>query len=323
MAAGSVAMIATVKDEGPYLLEWIAHHLALGFDGIVVASNDCSDGTDAMLDRLAALGHLTHFDNFPPYKSIGFNIQTAAYARARRYPTVANADWVITLDADEFLNIKVGAGGVADLVAALPQEADLVPICWRMFGDSGLTGWIDAPISDVQTRAALPATNQNQCKSLVRDHQRWPLFGPHRPRDLPETAPDKATPAAMFYPHGTPVRHDDEMKPYRGRLKLVAASWEIVQINHHFVRTWETFLLKAFRGNVFRPVPNNIFEDPRYSREKYNEFNTNDVEDRSILRMAPARAAILATLMADPVLGPLHEAACASAKERLRGIGLL
>ncbi|MCF3932314.1 glycosyltransferase family 2 protein [Acuticoccus sp. M5D2P5] len=323
MADGRVAMIATVKDEGPYLLEWIAHHLALGFDGIVVASNDCTDGTDHMLDRLAELGHLTHFDNYPPYKNIGINIQTAAYARARRYPAVATADWVITLDADEFLNIKVGAGRIPDLLAVLPDDADLVPICWRMFGDNGLTGWIDAPLTDVQTRAATPQNNQNQCKSLIRDHIRWPIFGPHRPREVADTDPSKRIHSQMYYPHGVRVKEDNEMHPYRGRFRIVAASWAVAQINHHFVRTWETFKLKAFRGNVFRPVPENIFDDPRYSRERYDEFNTNDEEDVSIHRTKPARDRILAELMADPVLARLHAAACASAKERLQAIGMV
>jgi hypothetical protein len=45
-------IIATAKDEAPFLVEWLAHHLALGFDKILVATNDCTDGTDALLDAI-------------------------------------------------------------------------------------------------------------------------------------------------------------------------------------------------------------------------------------------------------------------------------
>ena len=41
-----------VKNEGAFLIEWLAHHRACGFTDFLVYSNDCSDGTDVMLDRL-------------------------------------------------------------------------------------------------------------------------------------------------------------------------------------------------------------------------------------------------------------------------------
>ncbi|MEK7854637.1 MAG: type VI secretion system baseplate subunit TssG, partial [Acidobacteriota bacterium] len=41
-----------VHDEGAFLLEWLAHHRASGFTDVLVFSNDCSDGTDLMLDRI-------------------------------------------------------------------------------------------------------------------------------------------------------------------------------------------------------------------------------------------------------------------------------
>jgi hypothetical protein len=44
-----------MKDEGPYVIEWVAHHLALGFTDLMVYTNDCSDGTDAILKRLEEL----------------------------------------------------------------------------------------------------------------------------------------------------------------------------------------------------------------------------------------------------------------------------
>ena len=46
-------VISTMKDEAPYILEWIAHHRGIGFTDFLIYTNDCSDGTDLLLDRLA------------------------------------------------------------------------------------------------------------------------------------------------------------------------------------------------------------------------------------------------------------------------------
>ena len=56
--------ILTVKNEAAFLLEWLAHHRAVGFTDFLVFSNDCDDGTDAMLERLATLS-ADHFETSP------------------------------------------------------------------------------------------------------------------------------------------------------------------------------------------------------------------------------------------------------------------
>ena len=66
-AAMRATAILTVKNEGAFLLEWLAHHRACGFTHVLAFSNACSDGTDAMLDRLAQLGGLTHVRNDGPH----------------------------------------------------------------------------------------------------------------------------------------------------------------------------------------------------------------------------------------------------------------
>ena len=48
--------ILCVRNEAAFLMEWLAHHRAVGFTDFLVFSNDCQDGTDAMLDRLAEMG---------------------------------------------------------------------------------------------------------------------------------------------------------------------------------------------------------------------------------------------------------------------------
>ena len=56
-------IVTPMKNEGPFILEWVAHNLAIGADVIAIFSNDCTDGSDALLDRLDEMGKLRHFDN--------------------------------------------------------------------------------------------------------------------------------------------------------------------------------------------------------------------------------------------------------------------
>ena len=52
-----------MKNEAPYILEWVAYHRAMGVDNFLIYTNDCSDGTSEMLDRLQEMGVLQHRNN--------------------------------------------------------------------------------------------------------------------------------------------------------------------------------------------------------------------------------------------------------------------
>lgn len=60
------ALIVTcMRDEGPFILEWLAHHKSIGFTDFLIYSNDCEDGTDQILDRLHEMREITHIPNPP------------------------------------------------------------------------------------------------------------------------------------------------------------------------------------------------------------------------------------------------------------------
>ena len=69
------------------------------------------------------------------------------------------------LDIDKFLNIHVGDGQIADLIAALP-DADAIALTWRMFGNNGIIEYKDLLITDQFARAA----PKNQALAMARIH---------------------------------------------------------------------------------------------------------------------------------------------------------
>ena len=150
---GSLVALSTMKDEGPYVVEWVAHHLAVGFTEVMVYTNDCSDGTDAMLKRLEAMDiGVHHRENvIPP----GLKPHPSMLKLAVNEELVRASDWLLVLDADEFLCINHPSHSLDGLVADLnAMNAHAMVLTWRIFGSSGIKSWSRQPITEKFTRAA-------------------------------------------------------------------------------------------------------------------------------------------------------------------------
>ena len=52
MSKDTYTVVSTMKNEGPYIIDWVAHYKTLGFDHILVCTNDCTDPTVEILLRL-------------------------------------------------------------------------------------------------------------------------------------------------------------------------------------------------------------------------------------------------------------------------------
>lgn len=90
-----VVGIALVKDEAD-IIEQTVTRILDQVDSLIIADNDSTDGTRAILDRLAATAELTVLDDADPahYQSRKTSA-LAAVAAAR------GAEWVVPFDADE------------------------------------------------------------------------------------------------------------------------------------------------------------------------------------------------------------------------------
>ena len=95
-----VAAMLMARDEGINLLEWIAHHQAIGVQRIFVYTNDNSDGSDALLEALAAHDIITLIRHT---SAPGINVQRKALQHAVLcLPELRDYAWVLFVDADEF-----------------------------------------------------------------------------------------------------------------------------------------------------------------------------------------------------------------------------
>ena len=308
--AGRTCIITTMKNEGPFILEWIAYHRAIGVNDFLVYSNDCTDGTDALLDALQARGLIQHRDN--PFRSLpDIKPQHAALQAAEGEGIVQDCGWAICMDVDEFINVRIGDGTLAALYAAM-GEANMISLTWRLFGNDDIHAYQDRFVTEQFTRCAPELVRKPHqawgFKTLFRNIDIYRKLGVHRPKGL---KPDLWGQVRWLNGSGRPMPREMFRNGWRSSVETYGYDW--VQLNHYACRSAESFLVKRDRGRV-----NHVDRDQGLNY--WFRMNHNAVEDTSIGRMIPAARAQFERLLADPELRALHDAAVAAHRARIAAL---
>ncbi len=286
------------RNEGPFLLEWIAYHRLIGVTDFIVFSNDCEDGSDAMLARLQDHGVLRHL---PHQADEGKSIQWQALQRLSQDRLTRGADWVLFSDMDEFPMIHAGGHRLPDAIAAMPAGTEAIALPWRLFGAGGIVGFHDAPVTRQFLRCAPSALYHpiagRHFKTLYRP-EAFQKPGVHRPKRRPSAAAPRWADGS-----GKPLAETFALKDDYISLPGLTPGREVVEMNHYSLRSAESFLVKTARGLANRRVK---AIDLAY----WVERNFNTEENRAILVHQDALAAEIAALRALPGLEALHRAAC-------------
>ncbi|MDI6652276.1 glycosyltransferase family 2 protein [Gluconobacter japonicus] len=140
-------ILATARDEGIYLLEWVAWHRMIGFDHIFICSNNNTDGSNDLLSALSHHGFITWIDTNPQSYT---RIQRKAYAIAGSIiPQILDYRWTLVIDLDEMLaidhNYYKNVSTFFDLQEA--RGADAVTFSWAMMAPDSQLRHHDAPMA--------------------------------------------------------------------------------------------------------------------------------------------------------------------------------
>jgi Glycosyl transferase family 2 len=290
MSAGASrkVLFSAMKNEAPFVLEWIAYHKAIGFDEIVICSNPSNDGMEEILAALARAGEITHLRAEASTES---SPQSLAAARFDQEVGFRDGDWYLWLDADEFLNVHAGDRTVNALIAAMADRSCAL-LNWRIFGSNGNPGFTGRFVSPAFCRAAgADFTGNDQIKSFFRKSAAYRGFsriGVHRPLlvrggklpiDEVITGNGKS-PSASVRGHARWLKGTEVGGI--ARVPADEAGWMLAQINHYLVRTPEHFALKRLRGRG--SVPDAVSErNSRHTAAFFQKYDRNEEEDRSIL----------------------------------------
>jgi hypothetical protein len=288
-----------MRNEGQFILEWVAYFRTLGFDEILVMSNDCDDGSDKMLDRLEKMGELTHIDNtelddLPPL--------ARGIKRAFAHPVVKSCDWLLLCDADEMPNIDYGDGKIHDLIAAMPGHTDCIALHWRAFGAAGLAEF--PPHGNVIEANPLAQADPD----TAGFHKS--IFRPNKFADAIDHMPKK--------PHGpvvirnadgaimNPIPMQKEWAKYRGTPPELF-NFKGASMCHFAIRADDVFIMKNHRGDGRFVKHTKYFKNSGF----YNRFNRNDAPESKMQRHLPEVKRRKSTYLQDVRLAELHNDAVA------------
>lgn len=289
-----IHLVSTMKNEGPYVLEWVAYHKLIGITDFTIFSNDCSDGCNLILNRLDQMGMIRHFDN-----PLGprMDPQRAAYSRANQMKEVRSSDYVLIVDADEFLNVKTGDRTVNALIDAC-DEPEAISVNWRLMGSCGQAHMQPEPVITRFNRGSTFDKPENGLvwgfKTLFKP-QIFDYFGVHRPKFR-----NSSRPAESRWVNGSGQDMGERVWEKGWRSNPRNLGYEMAQVNHYAVKSREEFLLKRLRGTA------NSKNKGRIDMGYWEKYDLNANEDRSIL--TEGLAEMVATLLEDADLAALQRA---------------
>lgn len=288
-------IVGCMKNEAPYILEWIAYHRQIGIDNFLIYTNDCTDGTHELLDRLQELGIVQHRYN-NDWK--GNSPQQHALNKSLKEPLIENADWVIHIDVDEFINVRTGNGLLQDFLDKVP-DATNVAMTWRLFGHNGVERFEDRLVIEQFDSAApkycpKPHTTWG-FKTMTKNIGAYEKFSCHRPNKLRETHAPRVKWVNGSGREMTPNYHKNG---WRSDLRTIG--YDLIQLNHYALRSAESFLVKRQRGRA-------LHVDRSIGINYWVRMDWGGNKDVTIQRNIPRVKAEMARLMQDEEVCRLHE----------------
>ncbi|MBV9784347.1 MAG: glycosyltransferase family 2 protein, partial [Acidisphaera sp.] len=238
-----MCIMAAARNEGIYLLDWIAYHRSIGVEHFFIYSNNNDDGSDDLLALLAEHGEITWIDN---HVDAGVRPQLKGYGHALSImPEILDYRWTLCIDIDEFFGFDTKRfGSLQDYVNW--QEADhvdAIALSWLMFGSNAESRWRDEPIWERMTRRELKP--HIAVKSLFRTNRfrhSWCHFPVPPPGFPPITFLDSAGDL-----HCAPGQNRDQNMSLSPRA-------DVAWISHYYARSAEEFLWKKARNTGDQPT---------------------------------------------------------------------
>jgi Glycosyl transferase family 2 len=292
-------IVACMKNEGPYILEWIAYHRAIGVDTFLIYTNGCEDGTAELLDRLAQMGVIYHEDN-NEWK--GNSPQQAALNKSLKHKAIRQAEWIAHIDTDEFMNIRFGNGTLPELLDEV-NDATNIAMTWRIFGHNDVLDYEDQPVIEQFDRGAPKYCPKPHTlwgfKTMFKNIGAYEKISCHRPTKLVEKHRSK-----IRWVNGSGATVNGSFTDNGWRSSLNSIGYDLIQLNHYALRSAESFLVKRQRGRA-------LHVDRSIGMNYWIRMDFNSYRDLTIKRNLPRVLAEMDRLKADKKLSALHDAAVA------------
>ncbi|WP_432450714.1 glycosyltransferase family 2 protein [Aliiroseovarius marinus] len=301
-------VVTAIRNEGPFLIEWLAWHRMLGFDNVLVLHNDCTDHSPQLLRLLERAGFLTQKSQQP---KDGEPPKLEAYRIAAQHKLVRKASWALVCDVDEFLVVKTGDGGIADLADSIGPDHMGMAINWKVFGTDGQVQWSDELVHRRFRRCGPTQTVQNKCfKVFYREPNLFGTIRSHGPADWLGSGNWNQDIRTFVTSDGQHLEtYTANNNPPNGT-EYERISHGLAQLNHYALQSAEKYGLK-------RQHLSSAANLVRYTDEFFERFDQNSQEDNSVDTYKQEFDRAYAEIMAVPGVKRLHHLCCADMVARI------
>ncbi|MDR2709373.1 MAG: glycosyltransferase family 92 protein [Elusimicrobiota bacterium] len=250
-----VCIAAIIKNEAPYICEWIEYHLLIGVEKFYIYNNESSDNIREVLKSYIDEG-IVVFKDFA-----GKNVHGWAYMDAiKRYRNKTR--WLALIDLDEFIVIKNGAK-IADFLRDY-EDYDQLLMGWQVYGSNGHKTKPQGLVIENYTRHAKEdfitnsktVLNPRNVRGILNTHWRF-MFG---------LSVDENKTIFRTYPYTNKY-----FKPI---------SKNKICLNHYYGKSEEEFLKKSARG----------FSDGntyKMTKDLFEFFDRNEIFDDALKKYVP------------------------------------
>jgi hypothetical protein len=244
---------AIMKNEGPYLKEWLEFHLMTGVEHFYLFDNNSDDETIEILKGYIQRG-IVSYQFWPDHPG-----QLKAYMHTlMNYKN--DSFWIAFIDLDEFI-IPVKKDSIPEIMTEFEDYAAL-GVNWFMYGNSGHEKKPEGLQLENYIYHSKETIKSNfHIKSIVNPRKIKSPGDPHIFRCLPG--------------ENTVTENKEIMNSALTKFN----STRKIRINHYFTRSTEESKIKMARGRA-----------PSRQKRPWNDFerlNKNDVRDEAASRFIP------------------------------------
>ena len=177
-----VAVMTVVHNDGPYIMEWVAHHRALGAAGIFIYSISGEDNSETLLEALADEGLIT-------WIKCENGADVSARWKANTHflsclPQSLDYRWSLIIDIEEFVVLNLERyQSLADFARQREEQgATVVALSRLIFIPGGQASWSRRPLAERFT-TRLPVGERSVksmflTRNVIGSHSGEPIVAP-------------------------------------------------------------------------------------------------------------------------------------------------
>ncbi|WP_337660200.1 glycosyltransferase family 92 protein [Anderseniella sp. Alg231-50] len=280
-----LCVFAIVRNESPYIGEWIEFHRMMGVSHFFIYDNGSNDGTAEQLSPYVKEGLVTVV-NWADFLK-GWEGVAGSKGRSQKLAMlhcIANfghlAEWMAFIDADEFL-FPTSAGSLTEVLHDY-EDLDSLSVYWHMFGTSGHArkppGLVTENYTQRLRKPKASCKHLSRVKTIVRPSAVRGVHNSH----------------VFILRHGYPESWTEQREKIgHADHRLAARSTDVLRINHYYSKS-----LAEYRERRSVPLLGQR-SDFRGDDQLLRHIESDTVGDISIQRFVPALRSRLSAESAD------------------------